>query len=700
MPGVRSKRKRAETADAPARRRGSLGTEPSSSQNLKNTRNKNNEGEGKAVLSQSSNKAASLSGQTDKEITKDNRSARLEKTSEKLGQKEVSSQEKSEIPDPSNESGDDKGGDHALGDNKAEASLPQQEGQGTDEMDGRTSRASRTSTQSAAAAGTAQQSPPTAAELAPERVDQLRAFLMHRKVLLKRVRQGKAAVQKRLDHLDKTTPTTKTSDEEVIAFRERLRKATSLARKQKTEGSTEKRASVSLRRGSSVGKRMNAALSSLAPGHAGAMADSATSTSPVPAAASSTGLPTTASQRTTATVTSSALQPTAPATASGTTARKQLVTKKSDRRASSVPLRPSKSQKVVAAPNPFAAATRGMPVAAVPGSKIPLHSGLKPAPGINRMQQQQLHAPPSVICPEAVALRERRKVASSKLTALLERRLQKAGTLPSRVAESSMGRSPPRKGSTTRIPTQTRRAFLRGPEPPPHLPRRRKTNWDYLLQEMRWLATDFMEERKWKVATSRAMAHYVVTRDSPEQPEDAVKGATGGATERTDGEEATSLDTDKVSVDEDSKCNRTKRQRSSLSDSGHNRMYADTTSDESEQALSVAKRVSSIYAEEVPLLLKSRRLEETTRTLPSDAEAAVSAVEMDESPSPADKKTSDQEPSNKPATSVRVTRNERKALLEKITSLVDGVAEKAGKNEPKSRRVSRNAKDSWYRSQC
>ena len=149
----------------------------------------------------------------------------------------------------------------------------------------------------------------------------------------------------------------------------------------------------------------------------------------------------------------------------------------------------------------------------------------------------------------------------------------------------------------------------------------------------------------------------------PRTARECSQGTTGGARECTDGEEA-----DKVSGDEGSNCNRTKCQRSSLLDSGNNRMYGDTESDKLEQALSVAQRVSSIYAEEVPLLLKSRPLEEMTCTLPSSAEAAASVVEMDESPSLANK-TSEQEPSDKPTTSVWFTRNERKALLENYLAL-------------------------------
>ena len=34
-------------------------------------------------------------------------------------------------------------------------------------------------------------------------------------------------------------------------------------------------------------------------------------------------------------------------------------------------------------------------------------------------------------------------------------------------------------------------------------PARNKAHWDYLLEEMQWLATDFAQERKWKKAGCR-----------------------------------------------------------------------------------------------------------------------------------------------------------------------------------------------------
>lgn len=32
---------------------------------------------------------------------------------------------------------------------------------------------------------------------------------------------------------------------------------------------------------------------------------------------------------------------------------------------------------------------------------------------------------------------------------------------------------------------------------------RPRAHWDYLLEEMQWMATDFAQERRWKVAAAK-----------------------------------------------------------------------------------------------------------------------------------------------------------------------------------------------------
>ena len=41
-------------------------------------------------------------------------------------------------------------------------------------------------------------------------------------------------------------------------------------------------------------------------------------------------------------------------------------------------------------------------------------------------------------------------------------------------------------------------------------PPRQKAHWDYLLEEMTWLAADFVQERKWKKAAARKVSKQCV----------------------------------------------------------------------------------------------------------------------------------------------------------------------------------------------
>lgn len=46
-------------------------------------------------------------------------------------------------------------------------------------------------------------------------------------------------------------------------------------------------------------------------------------------------------------------------------------------------------------------------------------------------------------------------------------------------------------------------------------PHRRKTHWDYLLEEMQWLATDFANERRWKVNAARKVQYKCLLLSVP-----------------------------------------------------------------------------------------------------------------------------------------------------------------------------------------
>jgi E1A-binding protein p400 len=44
--------------------------------------------------------------------------------------------------------------------------------------------------------------------------------------------------------------------------------------------------------------------------------------------------------------------------------------------------------------------------------------------------------------------------------------------------------------------------------PKSHDQQRMKSHWDYLLEEMRWLAADFAVEKKWKRIAARKVGAY------------------------------------------------------------------------------------------------------------------------------------------------------------------------------------------------
>ena len=61
---------------------------------------------------------------------------------------------------------------------------------------------------------------------------------------------------------------------------------------------------------------------------------------------------------------------------------------------------------------------------------------------------------------------------------------------------------------------------------PVRLPNRRKTQWDYLLEEMAWMAEDFKQERVWKEAAARGLSLSVLSRPKPNPRKSDSAGAT------------------------------------------------------------------------------------------------------------------------------------------------------------------------------
>lgn len=356
------------------------------------------------------------------------------------------------------------------------------------------------------------------------REQRIRDLLRHRKLLLERVQQGKSAAQQRLDQLKKEEPDfqNETGEEERARFLAKAREIGSQARKHSrgADGDgTEKRTSVSLRRGSSVGKRMNAALSSLAPGSAAAAAAVGVqgnispdliaqgATAPVVSASGPLGLTQSTSLLPNASASSSMVAKSAvqrsasvPAAALGQVSE-TTQTKKAGIHSASVGLgRPggqkSLGRQMSSAQLPTAAnrlvsqqqQQLQQPNHLKPGSPqrpaaLMVHSNILGIP-------MRRPVPPVVAVPEAVALRERKQMLESKLLAITKNRAM----------------SDPSQPPLTR---HSHHFARQGAAAPSRLPKRRKTHWDNLLEEMRWMATDFIEERKWKMDATQSLSKAI-----------------------------------------------------------------------------------------------------------------------------------------------------------------------------------------------
>ena len=304
------------------------------------------------------------------------------------------------------------------------------------------------------------------------RSDRIKGLLEHRKILLERLRLGKKAARARIDSR-KDTEEFKDLDEskEIKRFKDMLRESNAIARKQSrtdADGNVEKRSALSLRRGASVGKKMNAALSSLIPG-------------------------------------------------SATSAEVEAVKQNLPSQKVSAPKSVSVAQKTPQGRSaaPVAAATAPATSASARQDNAPSSASTKSRPGSVRSNSQtrvpasivcsslpdeRLPASrrrnPIVVCSEAAELRDRRTFLQEQLGLIYEKR-----------SSQFTGNSFP----------ISLREWRKGPRSSLTLPARRKTHWDTLLHEMKWMATDFQQERRWKRSMSRTLGQAFLKRNEPQK---------------------------------------------------------------------------------------------------------------------------------------------------------------------------------------
>ena len=369
------------------------------------------------------------------------------------------------------------------------------------------------------------------------RESRIQGLIAHRKILLDRIgltrlacgerleatkSEGQTAVDSKLPVDKGAAPKEMTDDEEIEAHNEMARLASQAAKKSRQEAEGvqgDKRTSLSLRRGASVGKKMNAALSSLAPGASAHQTSDAPAAQPQQVASAQ---PPKLLMKSAQVV---AMLPRVPAAVGIPPSIRPLVVPQPQ-------TVPSKSMKMMSPPM-YQPNSKQVPAGAniqkqrAPNSKsvkvastlnhkmssaarpesatLPLHAGTNPATLPPNRLAQKVHFP------EAVALREKRSKVQAKLAQILGRQ----GKIDPTAKESSTDRvssstaattaSPIRKKPPPKLPANWE------PKDPAVLPKKRKTHWNYVMQEMAWMATDFIEERKWKLSSARTIGLAIRT---------------------------------------------------------------------------------------------------------------------------------------------------------------------------------------------
>ena len=410
------------------------------------------------------------------------------------------------------------------------------------------------------------------------REKRMRDLIYHRSVLLERVRACRASAENRIGEKSEgdnnaTNDNDLSDNQEIAAFRTMTKQANQAARKNRdADGFGEKRTSLSLRRGSSVGKRMNAALSSLVPGsnittatvggvmnqtadHETTTKSTSMSNSQITESKSEAKGHSLPLQKHSTTKSSSRLpinnisNDSHPNTSIQTPASsvKSNANSKMNKTHSSFPSQATKLSDV---------STRGRPpnnknikliktgVAQI-GTTILQHSlgsnqNVKMNPSLTTGARSttikasisphfsSLNSEPKIKFPEAIMLREKRNEIELKLLNLMERRQNDAsmiGRIKMRSSSIAEDENTRRKGSSgvgviAKQPSNNKKVHNTvtnitssrnglAISPPASLPNRRRTHWDIVLQEMSWLASDFIEERKWKLSASRLISSNI-----------------------------------------------------------------------------------------------------------------------------------------------------------------------------------------------
>ena len=222
---------------------------------------------------------------------------------------------------------------------------------------------------------------------------------------------------------------------------------------------------------------------------------------------------------------------------------------------------------------------------------------------------------PLTLSSSAVRLRDRRDELTQKLSNLLQKQYSSNSGMKRKVdADYDKSVFSPRKrskdvkkvaqSSLTKLSSLSEMGTAREAS---RLPLRRMTQWDCVLEEMRWMASDFIEERKWRVACGKTISssvkeHYETQKMASKHPRRKSSGtpnksgSTPTAVKIPSSLRASSAES-KKSVDSKS----SGRRKMSISDS--NPLYIDSSKDDLDHSRKISQLLSLTVSDHWDIVL-------------------------------------------------------------------------------------------------
>lgn len=393
----------------------------------------------------------------------------------------------------------------------------------------------------------------------------------------------------------------KTSADEIADYKKvsKLANSTTLQRKKSTSTITETTAQRDLRRGSNIGKRMSAAVTTLNNfGNVGGWASTDTSISGDMPTSSSAVVPnnvassTAANNHANSSPNKAAYPPSvgkqfnAAAAQSSSLSSKitaEKLSKKARKRASQI--------KKTGGISADASSTN------IAGSVVPKNA--------NAVTSTENFTQYLTLSASAVRLRDRRDELAQKLSNLLQKQYTTSGGEKRKADFGEKSPFTPRKrtkdvrtkvtqSSLTKLLSLSEMGMAKEAS---RLPPRRMTQWDCVLEEMRWMASDFIEERKWKVACGKSLSSSVKQHvDAQKLAAKATTGKSKNTPNKTDdtsaATETPSSSSKPISIKSNKSVDSKSSDRRKMSISDSNPLYVGPSNDDVEHSRKISQLLS------------------------------------------------------------------------------------------------------------